>query len=182
MWFEWKVAVRFLYTGKLQTLLILAGIIIGVAVQIFLGSLIGGLQQDLINQTVGSSPHVMLMAEDALPRAIRISDSDLSRTVTFTVRDKGLSNWQNIVNSLEGDQELTAISPTITGSGFAIRGQKNQPIVFRGIELNRADDIYKISSRLVEGEATVGGNNILLGRELAEELNLAAGDTVQLRT
>ncbi len=182
MWFEWKVAVRFLYTGKLQTLLILAGIVIGVAVQVFLGSLIGGLQQDLINQTIGSSPHVMMMAEDALPRAIRVSDNDLGRTVTFTVRDRGLSNWQNIVNSIEGDEEITAISPTITGSGFAIRGQKNQPIVFRGIDLDRADEIYRISPRLVEGEALLGGNNVLLGRELAEELNLRAGDTVQLRT
>lgn len=182
MWFEWKVAVRFLYTGKLQTVLILAGIVIGVAVQVFLGSLIGGLQQDLINQTIGSSPHVMMMAEDALPRAIRVSDNDLGRTVTFTVRDRGLSNWQNIVNSIEGDEEITAISPTITGSGFAIRGQKNQPIVFRGIDLDRADEIYRISPRLVEGEALLGGNNVLLGRELAEELNLRAGDTVQLRT
>lgn len=48
MWFEFKMAVRFLISGRLQTLLIILGITIGVAVQVFLGSLIGGLQEDLI--------------------------------------------------------------------------------------------------------------------------------------
>lgn len=59
MRFELKVALRFLREGKGQTLFILLGIAIGVAVQVFLGTLITGLQRDLINTTVGSSPHLI---------------------------------------------------------------------------------------------------------------------------
>ncbi len=55
MLFELKVALRFLREGRGQTVFILMGIAVGVAVQVFLNTLITGLQADLINQTVGSS-------------------------------------------------------------------------------------------------------------------------------
>ena len=57
--FESMIAWRFLKESRLQTILILLGIIIGVSVQIFLSSLISGLQRNLIEQTVGDSPHII---------------------------------------------------------------------------------------------------------------------------
>ena len=57
-----KIAVRFLKSGKGQTLLIVLGIAIGVSVQVFLGSLIGGLQKSLINTTVGNSSHITILS------------------------------------------------------------------------------------------------------------------------
>lgn len=43
-----KIAARFLKSNIRQTLLIIVGIAIGVSVQIFIGSLIQGLQKGLI--------------------------------------------------------------------------------------------------------------------------------------
>ncbi len=182
MWFEIKMAFRFLISGRTQTLLILAGITIGVAVQVFLGSLISGLQADLIQQTIGSSSHITLRSERELPRQISETYSPGSRVITFADRQEGLKNYDLIRRELENYSELTAISPTITGNGFAIRGGKSESIVFRGIDFSEADKIYNISDRITRGEATVGGNDILMGKNLAEELNLAPGDTIQLRT
>ncbi len=64
MKFEFMVAFRFLKESKGQTLLIMSGIIIGVSVQIFLSVLIGGLQKDLIDSTVGDSPHIFISASE----------------------------------------------------------------------------------------------------------------------
>ena len=50
--FELFVALRFLREGRAQTVLILAGSIVGVAVIIFLSALIGGLQATLIDKTL----------------------------------------------------------------------------------------------------------------------------------
>lgn len=68
--FESMIAWRFLKESRSQTILILLGIIIGVSVQIFLSSLISGLQQNLIEQTVGDSPHIMLRAQENSPQSI----------------------------------------------------------------------------------------------------------------
>jgi len=56
MLFDIMVALRFLREGKGQTVLIMVGIGVGIAVQIFLSSLITGLQKNLIEKTVGTSP------------------------------------------------------------------------------------------------------------------------------
>lgn len=55
-----NIAVRFLKSGKRQTFLIALGIAIGVSVQIFIGSLIQGLQIDLVDTTIGSQPQITI--------------------------------------------------------------------------------------------------------------------------
>ena len=50
-----RIAWRFLKSSPVQTALILLGIAVGISVQVFIGSLIGGLQKDLIDTAVGSS-------------------------------------------------------------------------------------------------------------------------------
>src|SRR5690606_33288616 len=43
-WTEWSIALHFLREGRLQTLMILAGVAVGVAVIVFITALIQGLQ------------------------------------------------------------------------------------------------------------------------------------------
>jgi lipoprotein-releasing system permease protein len=182
MWFEFKVAWRFLKSNKTQTILILLGIVIGVSVQVFLGSLISGLQQDLINQTVGGSPHITILPEDQRPRPLVVNEDKFSRIVTFAGAQTGINRWREIEDYLSSVDEITAVSPTIDGSGFAIRGQKNLPIVLRGVEIDKADGIYNIEESIESGQTDIGGNNILIGTELANELELITGDTLKINT
>lgn len=181
MKFELKMAWRFLKSGKTQTFLILLGIIIGVAVQTFLGSLIGGLQQDLVNQTVGNSPHITILGENQTPRPVIVSDHDMTRIITYSGAEEGITRWREKVNSLDENKDLTVVSPVIDGSGFAIRGSNNQSVILRGVDLNRADRIYNIKDRIVEGQKGISGNSILIGTELANELELEPGDSLQIR-
>jgi len=55
-----KIALRFLKSGRGQTVLIVLGISVGVAVQLFIGSLIQGLQINLLETTIGSSSHITI--------------------------------------------------------------------------------------------------------------------------
>ncbi len=58
-----KIAVRFLKSSKGQTVLIAIGIAIGVSVQIFIGSLIQGLQKSLIDKTIGNSSQITITSQ-----------------------------------------------------------------------------------------------------------------------
>ena len=55
-----RIAWRFLRTSRVQTVLIVACIAVGIAVQVFIGSLITSLQGSLVYKTIGSSPHITL--------------------------------------------------------------------------------------------------------------------------
>ena len=55
-----KIASRFLLASRGQTILIIVGIVIGVSVQVFIGSLIDGLQRSLVDTTIGSSAQITI--------------------------------------------------------------------------------------------------------------------------
>ena len=72
--FEWRVALRFLREGRMQTLLIIVGVAAGVAVIAYISALISGLQSNTLAKTLGAqaSPPAwwpMRLPTSALPRA-----------------------------------------------------------------------------------------------------------------
>lgn len=184
--FELQVALRFLKEGRMQTLLIMVGIAIGIAVLIFLNALIGGLQRDLVNSTVGTSPHIVGTSMDKMPPG-RLADLDEETRVftRVTVTGEGerpLRNWVPVVAQLEKLEGLTAVSPVVNGSGFITQGATSLPVVVRSFPLDSADDIYNIQERLVSGEFAASGNRVLLGKSLAEELRADPGSIIRLST
>ena len=58
--FAWLVCLRYLREGRMQTVLILGGVTAGVAVIIFLTTLISQLQESIIDKTLGSQAHIVL--------------------------------------------------------------------------------------------------------------------------
>ena len=64
--FEWRVALRFLREGRMQTLLIIVGVAAGVAVIAYVSALINGLQSHTLAKTLGAQAHLSLRAPDDL--------------------------------------------------------------------------------------------------------------------
>ncbi len=182
MLFAWKVAWRFLKDGRQQTLFIVSGIAIGVAVQIFLSSLISGLQQDLINQTVGDAPHITVKRKALdLTAGISLEETVAKREIsTAQISDKGIRSWEDL---RDGINEMTGVKYTIAvvnGSGFAGKGQKRLPIVIKGLSLREADGIYKLTKRITAGRAETIGNEILIGKSIGEDLLITPGSTLRI--
>jgi lipoprotein-releasing system permease protein len=179
MIFEWKIAFRFLKEGKGQSVFILLGISIGVSVMIFLNTLITGLQENLVNQTVGSSAHVWLTAQSDYEKEL----SDLEDNILAANGDKGsdnLSNWENLVEVLEERTDITGISPLVNGNAFFIDGTQSASMIINGFDSERADEIYDISNKIIAGSSLYEGNNVLVGSDFYEEYNLSIGDIIQL--
>jgi len=183
MKFDLKLAARFLLAGKTQTGLIFVGIAIGVAVLVFLTFLISGLGKDIINRTIGNSPHITITREDqSLQFAQRnfnglpVLTEDASRTTRETIDE-----WQYIVQGLENDERIQSVVAVADGPGFIIRGDLEEAIVIRGMDLESADGIYDISSRVVKGSPDLVAGTILIGTDLSEKIKTGPGDAVQIR-
>lgn len=155
-----RIAARFLLSGKAQTVLILLGISIGVAVQVFLGSLIEGLQKGLIETTIGSSSHI---------------------TISQKEDEKNFSNWKRTIYEIKSSEaNIQNISVSVDNPGFVYYKDKTEPILLRGIVFADADKIYKIGSRLYEGKLPVKDTQIMIGKDLAEKLKLKTGRTLKV--
>jgi lipoprotein-releasing system permease protein len=177
MLFSLRVALRFLIEGRNQSLFIVIGIAVGVSVIIFIGAIITSLQSNLIEQTLGNSAHITISESSDIFRDIKqgsrfgLIESQLAKTADF-------QDWRPVLTNLENISYFTAISPVLDGNGFLVKGGEDTSVLLRGVELDRANAIYQISERIIQGNDILEGNQILIGKELAEDFKLNAGDVV----
>lgn len=183
--FEVLVAVRFLKEGHTQTHLILSGIGVGVGVIVFLSALIGGLQDSLVEKTLGTQAHVVVRAPEDVVRPIAEPAAGLAvapRLEQPAQRLRSIVGWPQTLELLRGLPRVRAVAPTVSGAAFALRGLANRSVVLRGVEPSRYRDIIDLAPRLTSGEFRLDGANAVLGAELASDLGVAVGDKVRIQT
>lgn len=168
MRFPLKVAIRFLISNKAQTFFIILGISIGVSVQVFIGTLIDGLQKSLIDKTINNSPQI---------------------TVSSTKDDRTIENFEKKIRQIQAsDSRIKNVSPALEASAFIKDGNKSYPVLLRGFQLEDSDKIYNIKNRIYEGtwifqrDIDASRKKILIGRELNKELNKKPGEMIKITT
>jgi lipoprotein-releasing system permease protein len=181
--FDLFVAFRFLKEGRTQTVLILVGIILGIAVQVFLNALIVGLQASLISRTVGAAPHIVGAMPDQEPIPILPRDDArpvAARVVTNEGNIKPIRDWRPLAAQLEKLGAFTVVNPVAKGPGFVLQGQKSLPVILQGFDLDKADRLYDIRRRMISGRFETGANGVLIGKEMAAVLRLGVGSTLRI--
>lgn len=184
--FELIVALRYLREGRGQTALILTGIAVGVGVIVFLSALINGLQDSLIEQTLGSQAHIVVRPVEDMPRVLR-TEAGADTAVVGGVRVqrppqrvRSITEWQQAVADIAGLPGVVAVAPTVAGPAMANRGEGSSSVAIRGVDPESYGTIVDLRERLVEGDLDLSGARALVGIELAADLGLAVGDRLRL--
>jgi lipoprotein-releasing system permease protein len=182
MWIEVNIALKFLRQGLTQTLLILVGIGVGVAVIVFIVTLVTGLQENIVNRTLGTQAHIRVepLKEVNLPSTITPNAQQLILEDKRAQRLRSINNWQQIVASLEVMPDVTAASPVASGPAFARRGAAVISVVVVGIEPERYERIIPVSDDIIEGEFRVGAGDTVIGAKLASDLGVRVGSKLRL--
>ena len=183
--FELRVALRFLREGRMQTLLIIVGVAAGVAVVAYISALISGLQSSTLTKTLGAQAHLSLRAPDDAVTPARRAGGDavaLTEAQPRVQRLRSVANWQALLPLLEEMGPIAAVSPMVSGSGLALRGEAAQAIALMGVELDRYDRIVGLRGKVVSGSARLDPGEAILGRDLANDLGVRVGDRVTLQT
>jgi len=155
----YSIAKRFLISGKFQTFMIVLGIAIGVSVQVFIGSLISGLQKSLVDKTIGSSSQITIVSASPLSF---ISDYD-----------------EKIATIKSLDQPIDAIAPALEASGSLVKNMIENPVLIRGFDLTAAEEIYGFNEKLLSGGSLPDATGeIVVGIGLRDSLDLSIGDTI----
>ena len=182
MWIEWNIALKFLRESRSQTALILVGIAVGVSVIVFITALIAGLQDNIIDRTLGTQAHIKVQAPDEANRIVPAAPG----VVQLVLEDKraqrlrSINNWQQVVTQLDGLDDVTAVSPVLSGPAFARRGVALESVALVGIDVARYQQIIPIADDIVAGTFRVGAGDAVIGKLLAEDLGLRVGDKLRL--
>lgn len=182
LWIEWKIALRFLADNRMQTLLIIVGIGVGSAVIVFITALIGGLQANVIERTLGTQAHIRILPLDEVNRVLAPPSGSLALDLGTprAQRLRSILNWQDVRDVLDGQPELLAVSPLISGPAIARRGVARNSVNLLGIDAERYQHIIPIAPDLIAGRFLVDADHAVIGKELAEDLGLGIGDKLRL--
>ena len=160
-----EIARRFLASAKKQTLVIILGIAVGVSVQVFIGSLISGLQKDLINTAIGSTSQITVKNKD----------------------DKlFIDNYEVVLDDIKSSsKELVNVTPTVNRGGIFTKNTISKEVLLRGFEVETANQIYGFTNKekLVEGRLPASDNEVMLGigfknTYLKNNVSLNLNDTI----
>lgn len=180
--FALKVARRYLLSNPSQTLLLIAGVALGVTVFVFITALIAGLAVRLTEQVTGKSAHISLEPPPRVARVLAGPDRVESVALVSTLQRQQIRDWPRVVRLLRADPGVSAISPRITGSAFLVKSEAVQSVGVVGVEPEGIDAISRITPTIIEGDSNLGADGLLIGARLAGDLGLRAGQPVLLRT
>ncbi len=182
LWIEWRIALRFLADNPLQTLLISVAISVGAAVIVFITALMMGLQNNVIERTLGTQAHIRIEATQqhnnfsATPEGTYVWALESPRAQ----RLQTINNWQEVRDALDHYPGLNTVSPLISGPAFAQKGNARASVALMGIDPARYAGIIQLKDYLVEGRFSVGASDVVIGSKLAEDLGLRTGDKLRL--
>ncbi len=185
MKFERTLALRFLREGRMQTALIIGGTSIGVSLIIFITGVITGVQADLVDRTLGTQSHIVVRPPDEVNYP-QFQDGDnqvvLATTQARAQRLRSIDQWQYLAAELATLPEVVALTPSVSGPGFVLRGEVDKSITVIGIDPLPYSRVTKLDEKIITGSLTLSPDDAIIGIELAKDLGVSVGDKIYLQT
>ncbi len=166
----------------MQTLFIIVGVAIGVAVILFMSSLMTGLQANFVKELLSSQPHIQLLNAEEVARPLRLSHGTMEAATIQkpAQRPRSIDQWQSVLRLLRDRPDVVAATPTISAAALAVRGDASRSITLTGIEPDEYFKIIRIPSYFVIGQPTLTSEDIIIGTELAKDLGVTLGDKINI--
>ena len=142
---------------KVISIFSFVGIMLGVAILIIVMSVMNGFRTELTNKILGFNPHVTIK-----PYNDEIINSKFKNQL-----------YKNFPNSHFLD--------SFSGEGVVINNDYAKGIIIKGLDRKNEKNSIFLKKILIEGnKSKVQKGEIIVGKELAIELNLAVGDKINL--
>jgi lipoprotein-releasing system permease protein len=172
---HWFIARHYLGSSRgrgllsLITWIALGGVTVGVTALIVVIAVMTGMQEDLRNKILDSTPHVIVMEQSSTLR---------------------LDDWERVVDSVLAVEGITGAAPFALSQVSLVKPRESdrypQPATLYGVEIDTTRAApTEMERQIVEGALNLappasGLPPLLLGRLLADRMWLFEGDTVVL--
>ena len=160
-----KIAWRNLWRNKRRSIIILTSVAVGVACIMLNDSLGRGMMEQMLeNQIRSNVSHIQI-------HKAGFNDNKIIQSY--------VPNHQEVENILENSSFVKFYSKRVVSAGLLSSANASSGIVLMGIESDKEKNITSINSKIVEGRYLSGkSNEIVIGKEMAEKLEVELGDKV----
>ncbi|HEY2186475.1 MAG TPA: ABC transporter permease, partial [Xanthobacteraceae bacterium] len=163
--FEWLLSLRYLRARRQEGFISVnagfsfLGIMLGVATLIIVMAVMNGFRKELLDKILGLNGHLLIQPLES-----------------------PLTDWQDVAERVGQADGIKLAAPIVEGQALASSPFSAAGVLLRGI---RAADLMKlpsIASNIRQGtlEGFDEGQGVAIGRRLADQLSLRAGDSITL--
>ena len=184
--FELILALRFMREARMQTLLIMSGVALGVSVIVFISALINGLQDNLFNRTLDFQAQIVVLPPKEVSRSLRLPSEEGGMIATLVQpraqRLQSVDQWQKVEKYMSAMDGISVVSLVASGAGLIVRGEASKAVGLTGIEPDSYLKLIALNSKIISGNANLTSTDILVGLDLAKDLGVWTSDKLNLQT
>lgn len=179
------IARTYLFSGKKMTAVAVLGVLLGMSIYIFMNSLLVGFDKTSDENIFKNTPHIRLYNDDVISKNL-VSDTAAEYLISnpkVVPKVNTIINPNGIAEMVQQQKEVTVVTAQVNTSVFYNNGRTQVSGLIIGIKPDEADMMYSITSSMVEGKFETlksDPNGIVIGIGIAEKMNLALGDNINL--
>lgn len=179
------IARTYLFSGKKMTAVAVLGVLLGMSIYIFMNSLLVGFDKASDGNIFKNTPHIRLFNDDVISKNL-VSDTAAEYLISnpkVVPKVNTINNPNGIAEMVQQQKEVTVVTAQVNTSVFYNNGRTQVSGLSIGIKPDEADMMYSITSSMVEGKFETlksDPNGIVIGIGIAEKMNLALGDNINL--
>jgi lipoprotein-releasing system permease protein len=163
--FEWMLSLRYLRARRKEGFIsVIAGfsflgIVLGVATLIIVMAVMNGFRHELLQKILGLNGHLLIQP-----------------------LEKPLTDWQEVSARIAKAPGIRLAAPIVEGQALASSPFNSGGVLVRGIRLEDLEKLPSIAKNIKQGtlKGFDEGKGLAIGRRLADELSLRAGDNITL--
>ncbi len=163
--FEWLLSGRYLRARRKEGFIsVIAGfsflgIMLGVATLIIVMAVMNGFRKELLDKILGLNGHLLVQPLES-----------------------PLTDWKDVAERISGVQGIRLAAPVVDGQALASSAFNASGVLVRGMRAEDLNNLTSIASNIKQGtlEGFDEGQGVAIGRRLADQLSLHAGDSITL--
>lgn len=191
MTYEWFIALRYLRAKRKQafisliTFISISGVAVGVMALIVVIAVMTGFENHLRTKILGINSHILVKSyEGAFGNMESVRQKVLGVTIS---RNDHLNGLLNIIRGKDGAVTVTDATPLVYVQALLSSGRAVSGAAIRGIDPVSVAGVFRLGE-IIRGEGLVAFENyngrgtppILLGKELARNLDVTVGQPIQV--
>src|SRR5919204_3519864 len=163
--FEWMLSLRYLRARRKEGFIsVIAGfsflgIMLGVATLIIVMAVMNGFRKELLDKILGLNGHLLVQPLES-----------------------PLTDWKDVAERISQVQGVRLAAPVVDGQGLGSSPFNASGVFIRGIRSADLQNLTSIARNVKQGslEGFDEGQGVAIGRRLADQLSLHAGDSITL--
>jgi lipoprotein-releasing system permease protein len=180
-----EIAYTHLFSKKKQTLVAALGVTVGIAIFIFMNSLMNGFEVSSVESLFKSTPHLRIYKNDALSKSLVVStDSSKLNLISnpkITSESKKIVNPIQLLKLIKNEPEVVGVTPSVSGNVFYKNGDSEVAGRISGVVIEEQNAMFNLQSYIVDGHYSNLSdyqNGIIVGVGIADKLNLKVNDNL----